>query len=237
MKKLFLLLVTVLSVTLCASAQMRTVTGTVVEEANDEPIIGASVTPTGSSKGVVTDIDGNFTIQVPVGVKTLTVSYVGFNTQTVTITGNHLNVALKNSAEMLNDVIVVAYGTAKKSEYTGSAGVIKADQLEDALVSNVTNAISGKVAGVQTFSSNGQPGTSASVRIRGVGSINAGSSPLYVVDGLPFDGDIATISPSDIESMTVIKDAASTALYGARGANGVILVTTKRGKEVLLKFL
>jgi TonB-linked SusC/RagA family outer membrane protein len=231
MKKLFLLLVAVLSVTLCASAQMRTVTGTVVEEANDEPIIGASVTPAGSTKGVVTDIDGNFSLQVPAGVKAITVSYVGFVSQTVTITGNHLTIALKNSAEMLDDVIVVAYGTAKKSEYTGSAGVIKSDQLEDALVSNVTNAISGKVAGVQTLSSNGQPGTSASVRIRGVGSINAGSSPLYVVDGLPFDGDIAAISPSDIESMTVIKDAASTALYGARGANGVILVTTKRGKE------
>jgi TonB-linked SusC/RagA family outer membrane protein len=231
MKKLFLLLMTVLSVSLCASAQMRTVTGTVVEEANDEPVIGASVTPAGSTKGVVTDIDGNFELQVPAGVKAITVSYVGFTTQTVAITGSHLHIALKNSAEVLNDVIVVAYGVSKKSEYTGSAGVIKSDELEDALVSNVTNAVSGKIAGVQTFSSNGQPGTSASIRVRGTGSINAGSTPLYVVDGLPFDGDISTISPTDIESMTVIKDAASTALYGARGANGVILVTTKRGKE------
>ncbi len=231
MKKLFLLLVTVLSFAISASAQMRTVTGTVVEEANGEPVIGASVTPAGSSKGVVTDIDGNFTLQVPSSVKAITVSYVGFNPSTVAITGAHLHVALKNSAEMLNDVIVVAYGTAKKSEYTGSAGVVKASQLEDALVSNVTNALSGKIAGVQTISSNGQPGESATIRIRGVGSINASSDPLYVVDGLPYDGDISTIATTDIESMTVIKDAASTALYGARGANGVVLVTTKRGKE------
>jgi TonB-linked SusC/RagA family outer membrane protein len=231
MKKLFLLLVTVMTVAFGVSAQMRTVTGTVVEEANDEPIIGASVTPAGSSKGVVTDIDGNFSIQVPAGVNAITVSYVGFNSQTVAITGSHLNIALKNSAEMLNDVIVVAYGTAKKSEYTGSAGVVKADQLEDALVSNVTNALSGKVAGVQTLSSNGQPGTSATVLVRGVGSINSSTTPLYVVDGMPYDGGISEIAPGDIESMTVLKDAASTALYGARGANGVILITTKRGQQ------
>lgn len=232
MKKLFLLLVAVLTVTLCASAQTRTVTGTVHEEGTDEPIIGASVTPGTSTKGVVTDHDGAFRIQVPAGVTTLKVSMLGYNTKTVTIpASNKVAVELATSAETFDDVIVVAYGQTTKGAYTGSASVIKADQLEDALTSNVTNALSGRVVGVQTLSSNGQPGTSATVRIRGVGSINAGTSPLYVVDGMPFDGDIATIPNSDIESLTVLKDAASTALYGARGANGVILITTKSGKE------
>lgn len=229
MKKLFLLLVAVLSISLCASAQMRTVTGTVLEEGNDEPVIGASVTAGSSKTGVATDIDGKFSIQVPANVKTLMVSHVGYATQKVSITGKPLVIYLKSSAEDLNDVIVVAYGTTTKGAYTGSAGVVDAAQLENVQVSNVTNALSGKVAGVQTMSSNGQPGTGATVRIRGVGSINASTSPLYVVDGMPFDGDISSIATSDIETMTVLKDAASTALYGARGANGVIMITTKKG--------
>ncbi|WP_302063183.1 TonB-dependent receptor plug domain-containing protein, partial [uncultured Duncaniella sp.] len=144
--------------------------------------------------------------------------------------GSKMNIVL-DGTNMLDEVIAVAYGTTKKSEYTGAASVIDASQLETALVSNVTNAIAGKIAGVQTLSSNGQPGTTASVRIRGVGSINATADPLYVVDGMPFDGDIATIPATDIEAMTVLKDAASTALYGARGANGVILITTKSGRS------
>jgi len=231
MKKLFLLLVAVLSVSLCASAQTRTVTGTVVDD-TEEPVIGASVTAGTSKTGVATDGDGHFAIQVPNGVKTLTVSMIGYHPVTVTIpASNKVHVVMTNNAEVLDEAIVVAYGTTTKGAYTGSASVIKAEQLEDALTSNVTNALSGRVVGVQTLSSNGQPGTSATVRIRGVGSINAKSDPLYVVDGMPFDGDIATIPNSDIESLTVLKDAASTALYGARGANGVILITTKSGKE------
>ncbi|MBD5170961.1 MAG: TonB-dependent receptor [Bacteroidales bacterium] len=232
MKKLFLLLVAVLTFALSASAQGRVVTGTVLEKATEEPVLGASVYAGQSNKGVETDLDGNFRISVPAGVQTLRVVYVGCKTATVNIpASNKVTVYLESDVDVLDEVMVVAYGQTKKSEYTGSAGVVNATQLEDALVSNVTNALSGKIAGVQTFSSNGQPGQSASVRIRGVGSINASTSPLYVVDGLPFDGDIATIAPSDIESMTVLKDAASAALYGARGANGVILITTKKGKS------
>jgi TonB-linked SusC/RagA family outer membrane protein len=231
MKKLFLLLMAVISVSLFASAQTQTVIGTVLDASDDEPIIGASVTAGSAKAGVATDVNGEFRLSVPAGVKTITVSHVGYAPQTLNIAKGRMMVRLDSSVETKDEVIVVAYGTAKKSEYTGSAGVIKADQLEDALVSNVTNAMSGKIAGVQTLSSNGQPGTSSSIRIRGVGSINASSAPLYVVDGLPFDGDIATISNNDIESLTVIKDAASTALYGARGANGVVLITTKKGKE------
>ena len=232
MKKLFLFLMMVLAVSVFASAQTRTITGTVVDAANDEPLVGVSVIPgTSGTQGVITDIDGNFTIRVAEGVKQLTISYVGYTPQTVAITGNKLEVRLELAANTLDEIIAVAYGTTKKSAYTGSAAVVKADQLEDALVSNVTNALSGKMSGVMTTSYNGQPGTSASVLIRGVGSINTSTKPLYVVDGLPFDGDIAAIPNSDIESLTVLKDAASNALYGARGANGVILVTTKKGKE------
>ena len=231
MKKLFLLLVAVLSIGLCASAQTRTVTGIVLDANTDEPLIGASVTAGTSNQGVATDIDGAFSIPVPANVTKLTVSYVGYESQTVNITSTNLVIKLHPQANVLDDVIAVAYGTAKKSEYTGSAGVVKADQLENALVADVTSALSGKVAGVQTFSANGQPGTAPSVRIRGTGSINAGSDPLYVVDGVPYMGEISNISTQDIEAMTVLKDAASTALYGARGANGVILITTKRGSE------
>jgi TonB-linked SusC/RagA family outer membrane protein len=142
-----------------------------------------------------------------------------------------MNIVLKSDSEQLEDVIVVAYGTAKKSSFTGSAAVVKSDKIEKRQVSNITNALSGTVAGVQTLSSNGQPGTSSTVRIRGIGSINAGNSPLYVVDGIPFDGDISSINSQDIETMTVLKDAAAAALYGARGANGVIMITTKKGKS------
>jgi TonB-linked SusC/RagA family outer membrane protein len=230
MKKLFLLLVAVLTISVCAIAQNRTVRGTVLDATTEEPLIGVSVTG-GAGSGASTDIEGNFIITVPKDAKSLTVSYVGYETQVVAITSSNIVVKLQESTTTLNEVIAVAYGTAKRSEYTGSASVVKADQLEDALVSNVTNALTGKVSGVQTFSSNGQPGSSPSIRVRGTGSINADSSPLYVVDGVPFNGDIAAIPASDIEAMTVLKDAASTALYGARGANGVIMITTKKGNE------
>lgn len=231
MKKLFLLLVAVLSIGLCASAQTRTVKGTVVDAANDEPLIGASVTAGNNAMGVTTDADGDFTIVVPANASHLTVSYVGFKTQSVAIGQGKLMIRMEPVANALDEVIAVAYGTAKRSEYTGAASVVKADQLEDALVANVVTALNGKVSGVQTMSSTGQPGSSPTVRVRGTGSINASSAPLYVVDGMPYMGDPANIAPQDIVEMTVLKDAASTALYGARGANGVILITTKKGQE------
>ena len=141
-----------------------------------------------------------------------------------------VKVVLKSDSEQLDEVMVVAYGTAKKSAFTGSASTIKNEKITSRQTSNVTNALAGQVAGVQTTSSTGQPGKDAAVRIRGIGSISASNTPLYVVDGVPYDGEISAINSSDIESMTVLKDAASNALYGARGANGVILITTKRGK-------
>ncbi|MDE6097249.1 MAG: SusC/RagA family TonB-linked outer membrane protein [Muribaculaceae bacterium] len=145
--------------------------------------------------------------------------------------GRPMRIEMTSTASDLDEVMVVAYGTAKKSAYTGSASVVKSDALETALVSNAADALSGKISGVQVLSSNGQPGTSPSIRIRGVGSINASMDPLYVLDGIPYDGDVANINTMDIESMTVLKDAAAAALYGARGANGVILITTKKGQK------
>jgi TonB-dependent SusC/RagA subfamily outer membrane receptor len=139
-------------------------------------------------------------------------------TQEVPVKAN-LNVVLKSDTEQLEEVMVVAYGTAKKSAFTGSAATIKNEKIATRQTSNVTNALAGQVAGVQTTSNNGQPGKDAEVRIRGIGSISASNKPLYVVDGVPYDGEISAISTSDIESMTVLKDAASNALYGARGAN------------------
>lgn len=174
-------------------------------------------------------MNGKFTLQVPEGHKNIRVSSIGMEAQEVSAKEN-VRVVLQGDAKALNEVMVVAYGQQKKSAFTGSAGVINADKLEERVVSNVTNALTGQVAGVQGISTNGQPGESATIRIRGIGSMSSSNDPLYVVDGVPFDGDIASINPTDIASMTVLKDAASNAIYGARGANGVILITTKQGK-------
>lgn len=220
----------ILTVFVSSALAQRTVQGHVYSVSDDQPVIGASVMVDGTSVGTTTDLDGNFKLtNVPANAKTLVVSYVGMHTEKVAIKDN-VRIGLREDASNLDEVMVVAYGTAKKSEYTGAASVVNASTIEDRLVTNVANALTGAVAGVQTSSFNGQPGTSPTVRIRGIGSINASSSPLYVLDGVPYDGEIAALNPSDIESMTVLKDAAAAALYGARGANGVILITTKRGK-------
>ena len=232
MKKLFLLLVAVLSISLCASAQTRTVKGVVVYAGDQEPLPGATILPVGGGNGVATDIDGNFTLEVPAKVTKLNVSYVGMVTKQVTITSGEMRIELTNSENNLDEVMVVAYGTAKKSTYTGSAAVVKSEDINKIQSSNATNALNGRVSGVQLNNASGQPGaTSPTIRIRGISSISAGNAPLYIVDGAPYDGDINNISSQDIESMTVLKDAASTALYGARGANGVIVITTKKGKQ------
>ncbi|WP_394811759.1 SusC/RagA family TonB-linked outer membrane protein [Bacteroides uniformis] len=179
----------------------------------------------------MTGVDGDFTLpNVPSSAKTLVISHIGMQAQEVDIKPN-IKVFMRSDSEMLDEVMVVAYGTAKKSAFTGSASVIKSETLEKRQVSNLSNALSGTVSGVQTQSTNGQPGTSATVRIRGIGSMYASNNPLYVVDGIPYEGDISAVNSQDIESMTVLKDAAAAALYGARGANGVILVTTKKGKS------
>ena len=231
MRKLFLILMTLLACSWSAMAQTRTVSGEVVQASDGEPIVGATVMPVGGGQGVATDVDGRFTLNIPSNVKTLQVSYIGMQTRHVAVSDAPMRIELHSTTSDLDEVMVVAYGTAKKSAYTGSASVVNAESIENALVSTATDALGGKVAGVQLLSSNGQPGTSPTIRIRGVGSINASMDPLYILDGVPYDGDIANINTMDIESMTVLKDAAAAALYGARGANGVILITTKKGKN------
>jgi TonB-linked SusC/RagA family outer membrane protein len=230
MKKLFLLMTTVLIMTISAVAQHKVVSGTVVYAGDDEPLPGATVLPVGGGQGTSTDLDGKFTLNVPASVTKLKVSYVGM-IEKIVDAGKDITVKLDNSENNLDEVMVVAYGTAKKSAYTGSASVVKAEQLEQRQVTNAVNALAGTVAGAQIIQTSGQPGTSPSVYIRGVGSLSTSAQPLYVVDGMPFDGDIAALNTADIESMTVLKDAAAAALYGARGANGVILITTKKGKS------
>jgi TonB-dependent SusC/RagA subfamily outer membrane receptor len=213
-----------------AIAQNKPVSGTVLDQSG-EPVIGASVVVKGNATvGTVTDLDGKFTLSVPNSAETLVVKYLGMQDQEVEAVSN-VNVILKPSDNSLDEVIVVAYGTAKKSSFTGSASVVKSDKLAARSVSNITNALSGQTAGVQVSNTGGgQPGTAATIRIRGIGSMSASNAPLYVVDGVPFDGNLSSLNSNDIENITVLKDAAANAIYGARGANGVVLVTTKKGK-------
>jgi len=211
-------------------AQTRQISGVVTSSEDGSSVPGVSVVVKGSTIGTTTDMNGIFHLKVPQDAKTLVFSFVGMRSQEVPMNGKStIDVALGSDVKGIDEVLVVAYGTSTKGTFTGSASVIKADELKIRQVSNVSTALAGSVAGVQILSSDGRPGGSATVRVRGVGSINAGSDPLYVVDGIPFDGDLSSINTSDIESLTVLKDAASTALYGARGANGIIMITTKKG--------
>lgn len=231
MKKLFLLLLTVAALTMAASAQTRVVKGVVMDAADNEPLPGATIQPVGGGSGAATDVDGRFSLTLPQSVTKITVSYVGMQSQTVTIQPGEMIIRLLNSGTKLDEVMVVAYGTAKKSSFTGSAAVVGSAEIEQLQVTNALDALNGSVPGVQVTNQSGAPGQeNPQIRIRGISSINAGNQPLVVVDGVPYSGDINMIAASDIESMTVLKDAASNALYGARGANGVILITTKKGK-------
>ena len=217
-----------------ATAQVTKVSGKVYAESDGEPVIGASVLVVGTTLGASTDIEGNFTIEnVPASATTLRVSYVGMTTQEVRIIkGKPIKVVLVEDGVALDDVMVVAYGTAKKSQFTGSAAVVKSEEIGKIQTSNAANALTGKMAGVQLTNASGQPGASSpTIRVRGISSINAGNAPLVILDGAPYDGDLNNINTQDIESMTVLKDAASNALYGARGANGVIMITTKKGSS------
>jgi TonB-linked SusC/RagA family outer membrane protein len=208
-------------------AQSKQVTG-IVKENTGELVVGASVVVKGTSVGILSDSQGKFSLDVPETATTIVVSYIGFKEKEVDV-APYLEIILEPDVSALDEVVVVAYGTARKSSFTGSAAVIDKKSLEKRTVSNVTKALDGQVPGVISTSGGGQPGDGATIRVRGYASINASSSPLYVVDGIPFNGSVNSINPADIESMTVLKDASAGALYGARGANGVIIITTKRG--------
>ncbi len=231
MKKKLMLMLTFFFIGISvALAQTQKVTGQVISEEDGEPIIGASVYVKGNTTiGTITDVDGNFTLTgIPASAKFLVISYVGFTAQEVAIKPI-IKVSMKSDAQIIDNVVVIAFGTAKKSSLSGSVAQVGSKEIAQRQVSNVTQALVGKTPGITVSSSNNQPGTTAAVSIRGVGSFSAGTSPLYVVDGVPYDGDISAINTQDIESMSVLKDAASAALYGARGANGVIMITTKSG--------
>ena len=210
-------------------AQSQTISGTVRNADDGEPIIGASVQVKGTSKGTITDVDGKFSIAVDPN-SVLVVSFIGMTSQEVAAKDGVV-INLSEDTKVLDEVMVVGYGTATRAQFVGSAKEVKGDELTNQARSNVTNALQGKMAGVQVVNGSGQPGSGASIRIRGTGSINGGTTPLYIVDGAPFEGSINSISSYDIASITVLKDAAATAIYGARGANGVVLITTKNGSK------
>ena len=211
----------------CMVAQQMKVTGVVVNEDDGEPVIGASIVVKGTTIGTITDLDGKFELETQKDAK-LIISYVGLRTQETTAQQN-MRIVLSSDSQAIDEVVVVAYGTAKKSSFTGSASTVGAALMDKRPLSNALSALEGNTSGVQMTSSIGQPGEAAKVTIRGFGSVNADNAPLYVVDGAIFSGDISSISPSDIESMTILKDAASTSLYGSSAGNGVVLITTKKG--------
>ncbi len=209
----------------------QTVKGTVISGSDNEPLIGASVMVEGTKNGAVTDLDGNFAISAKNG-QTLEVSYLGFITQKVKVTGSVINVTLLEDKQSLDEVVVVGYGVQKKKLVTGATVQLKGDDIAKLNTTNPLSAMQGQTPGVNIVSTSGQPGASMSVTIRGLGTVG-NSQPLYLIDGV--GGDITTLNPADIESIDVLKDAASAAIYGAQAANGVVLVTTKSGKEGVSK--
>lgn len=232
MKKLFLLLAVIMTTALSAMAQTQTASGVVCDAATGEPLVGATVQPIGGGNGVATDIDGKFTLHLPASATQLQVSYIGYNPQRVAI-GTNLEINLEPSANALDEVIVTGYGSGKRlGSLVGSVSVVGEQTLEDTPSSNFVDALQGQVPGLTIFSNSGEPSSvPSSIRIRGVNSLNASNTPLFILDGAPVTSAVfTTINPSDIESVTVLKDASSTAIYGSRAANGVIVITTKKGR-------
>ena len=214
----------------CGQAMAQTTAKGTVTDATGEPVIGATVVEKGNAKNAaVTDFDGNFTLKLQ-SSKTIVISYIGMVTQEVTATGANLKIVMKDDNTTLEELVVIGYGSVKKKDITGSVATVGADAIVAVPVANASEALTGKMAGVQVTTTEGSPDADVTIRVRGGGSITQSNEPLYIVDGFPVES-ISDIAPSDIEDITVLKDASSTAIYGSRGANGVILVTTKGGKE------
>ncbi|MDB5264133.1 MAG: SusC/RagA family TonB-linked outer membrane protein, partial [Adhaeribacter sp.] len=211
-------------------AQSQAISGKVTDAATNQGLPGVTVLVKGSATGTSTDIEGNYSINVP-ATGTLSFSFIGYTTIERTIgSATTINVALNVDAAQLGEVVVTGYSTSTQQSFTGTAKVVSGEALDRKNVSNVSQALAGEVAGVRVINTSGQPGSVGTVRIRGLGSVNGNRDPLYVVDGVPFNGSLNSINPGDIESATVLKDAAATAIYGSRGANGVIVITTRSGR-------
>ena len=215
-----------------ALAQTYKVKGNVVSKSDNEPLIGVSILQKGTTNGVVTDIDGNYELQIQGGETTLVFSYIGLQTQELKVNARTgvLNVAMEDDSHLMDDVVVVAYGVRKKGTIAGSVSTVKNDKLENVPAPSFDQALQGQTTGLSVISNSGEPSKAATFQIRGTNSINSGTAPLFILDGVPISSsDFNTISPSDIESISVLKDASSTSIYGARAANGVVVITTKRG--------
>ena len=239
----FLLVALLLMGCLQLLAQTRTIKGVVTDAQNGEALIGATVMVEGDKSGTVTDFDGNFSLQVPSSAKKVKISYIGYIDQVVAISDN-MKVNLESDSKALADVVVIGYGTARKSDLTGSVATVKAKDFNKGLVSSPEQLINGKVSGVQIMSNSGSASAGSTIRVRGGASLNASNDPLIVLDGVPLEQGgisgnssnfLSMINPSDIESMTVLKDASSTAIYGSRASNGVIIITTKKGQQGAVK--
>ena len=215
-------------VPLWAFGQSITVKG-VVKDTAGEPVIGASVVEKGTTNGIITDFDGNFELKVSSNA-VLSITFVGYQSQEIPVNGKtSFNVTLKEDTELLDEVVVIGYGTARSSDVTGSISSMRGDKLREVPATNITYALQNRVAGVDMSQTSSQPGATTQIRIRGTRSLTASNDPLIVLDGIPFAGNISDINPNDIKSMDILKDASSTAIYGSRGANGVILITTNKG--------
>ncbi len=232
MKKLFLLLAAIVTIVMSASAQTRTYHGTVLSSADDEPLLGATVMPIGGGQGTSTDIDGRFTLSVPASVKEVKVSYVGMTPKTVALSEN-MKVILDPSSQMLDQVVVTGYGSGKKlGSVVGAVAVVGQEAFENTPSTTFVDALQGQVPGLAIYSNSGDPSSvNNSIVLRGINSLTAGNTPLFILDGAEISSTLfTTLNPSDIESVTVLKDAASIAIYGSRGANGIIVITSKKGK-------
>lgn len=228
--KRLLTMASAIAITASAFAQSRTISGKIVD-ANGEPVIGASAIVKGTSNGSITDLDGKFSIKDVPENGTITVSYIGYKSQTISVKGkNTISIVLQEDNTSLDDVIVIGYGSVKKSTLTAAVSKMDAKGIENRTLARAETALQGQLAGVQVRTTNGEPGADMQIRVRGAASVNATSDPLYVVDGVPMD-NLSGINPADIQSIEVLKDAASAAIYGSRGSNGVVMVTTKKGKS------
>ena len=238
-KSVLALLFMIAAVSIRAAAQTRDIIGNVSDAVSGEPLLGATIMAVGSRQGAVTDMEGNFTLSLSEDIKTVTVSYVGYISKTLPVIGN-MRIKLQPGNKMLSDIVVIGYGTVRKSDLTGSVSTIKSEDFNKGAISSPEQLINGKVAGLQIMSNSGSATAGSTIRVRGGASLNASNDPLIVLDGLPLEQGgisgntgnfLSLINPADIESMTVLKDASSTAIYGSRASNGVIIITTKKARD------